>query len=99
MGRRRSRRRRAASSRRPRGVVERVAVLGAEPWGRADVVLDAPYPAAAARGALAAGDVARAAYLAGAADALLAAAADHARTRTQFGRAIGEFQAVAHPLA
>jgi alkylation response protein AidB-like acyl-CoA dehydrogenase len=26
-------------------------------------------------------------------------AAEHARTRKQFGRAIGEFQAVAHPLA
>ncbi len=40
-----------------------------------------------------------AAYLVGAARRVVALAADHARTRTQFGRPIGDFQAVAHPLA
>jgi alkylation response protein AidB-like acyl-CoA dehydrogenase len=44
-------------------------------------------------------DIACAAYLAAAGAALVARAALHARTRRQFGRALGEFQAVAHPLA
>ena len=44
-------------------------------------------------------DIALAAYQAGAGNALLEATSRHAATRTQFGRAIGEFQAVAHPLA
>jgi alkylation response protein AidB-like acyl-CoA dehydrogenase len=43
--------------------------------------------------------MALAAYLSAAGQRLVADAAEHARTRTQFGRAIGEFQAVAHPLA
>jgi alkylation response protein AidB-like acyl-CoA dehydrogenase len=40
-----------------------------------------------------------ASYLIGAASKLLNLAAEHARARVQFGRAIGDFQAVAHPLA
>ncbi|WP_448661606.1 acyl-CoA dehydrogenase family protein [Sphingomonas sp. CJ20] len=44
-------------------------------------------------------DMASAAYVAGAGRFLVDAAAEHARTRRQFGRAIGEFQAVAYPLA
>ena len=44
-------------------------------------------------------DVARAAYLAAAGQRLVDAAAAHARNRVQFGRPIGDFQAVAHPLA
>lgn len=43
--------------------------------------------------------LARAAWMIGAADALLELAASHARDRRQFGRPIGDFQAVAHPLA
>lgn len=43
-------------------------------------------------------DVALAAYLTGAGRRLLDTAAEHARTRVQFGRTIGSFQAVAHPI-
>jgi alkylation response protein AidB-like acyl-CoA dehydrogenase len=43
--------------------------------------------------------LALASYLIGAASKLLDLAAEHARARMQFGRAIGDFQAVAHPLA
>jgi hypothetical protein len=49
--------------------------------------------------ALAIGEMARAAQLAALAARVVEEAAEHARTRRQFGRAIGEFQAVAHPLA
>ncbi len=44
-------------------------------------------------------DIAMAAYLGAAADSLLTRTVEHARTRQQFGRAIGEFQAVSYPLA
>ena len=43
--------------------------------------------------------IALAAQLFGLAEGLVAAAADHANVRRQFGQSIGEFQAVAHPLA
>jgi len=39
------------------------------------------------------------AYLAGAAYQLILRAADYVRVREQFGRTLGDFQAVAHPLA
>jgi alkylation response protein AidB-like acyl-CoA dehydrogenase len=69
---------------RPRGAVEPVDTLGGEPWGRVELERDEDL-----------GDARRAL----AARGLVAATAEHARTRRQFGRAIGEFQAVAHPLA
>jgi len=81
----------------PEAVPEPVATLGAEPWARGALARRGELPGVAA--ALAAADVARAAYLAAAGRRLVADAAEHARTRKQFGRAIGEFQAVAHPLA
>jgi alkylation response protein AidB-like acyl-CoA dehydrogenase len=81
----------------PRGEIEVVETLGGEPWGRADLELGAPLPAGARAWALC--DLALAAYAAAAGGALVSATAAHARTRHQFGRAIGEFQAVAHPLA
>ena len=81
----------------PSGPIEPLATLGGEPWGRVALVRRAPL--GPSDRALALGDVARAAYLAAAGRALLAAAADHARTRKQFGRAIASFQAVSHPLA
>jgi len=77
--------------------VEALAVLDGEPWGRAELEAGEALPGADR--ALALFDLASAAYLAALARRLLEAAADHARTRVQFGRAIGEFQAVAHPLA
>jgi alkylation response protein AidB-like acyl-CoA dehydrogenase len=79
------------------GPVESVATLGGEPWGRVSLARDAELPGAPA--ALAAGRLACAALLAAAGRTVLERAAEHARTRKQFGRAIGEFQAVAHPLA
>ena len=82
---------------RPRGAIERVATLGGEPWGRLELARTAAL--GDARRALALHDTALAAYLAAAANRLVEDTAEHARTRKQFGRAIGEFQAVAHPLA
>jgi hypothetical protein len=82
---------------RPRGAIEPVETLGGEPWGRVELVRSAPL--GDARRALALHDVALAAYLAAAGTRLIEDTAEHARTRKQFGRAIGEFQAVAHPLA
>jgi len=82
---------------RPVGTPAPVATLGGEPWARGALERGAPLSGVDA--ALAASDVARAAYLAAAGRRLVADAAEHARTRRQFGRAIGEFQAVAHPLA
>jgi hypothetical protein len=82
---------------RPAGAMEAVATLGGEPWGRGALVRGPGL--AGLPGALVWADVARAAYLAAAGRRLVDDAAEHARTRKQFGRAIGEFQAVAHPLA
>jgi alkylation response protein AidB-like acyl-CoA dehydrogenase len=52
-----------------------------------------------ARAALSLYDAFLAAYLAAAGRRLIDDASEHARTRVQFGKAIGEFQAVALPLA
>jgi alkylation response protein AidB-like acyl-CoA dehydrogenase len=82
---------------RPRGPIEPVETLGGEPWGRAEVEPVADL--GPAERALAVHDTALAAYLAAAGLRLVADAAAHARARRQFGRPIGEFQAVAHPLA
>jgi alkylation response protein AidB-like acyl-CoA dehydrogenase len=82
---------------RPCSAIEPVETLGGEPWGRALLARSAPL--GDARRALALQDIALAAYLAAAGTRLIEDAAEHARTRKQFGRAIGEFQAVAHPLA
>jgi alkylation response protein AidB-like acyl-CoA dehydrogenase len=82
---------------RPRDGIRPVATLGGEPWGRVELEREADLGDADA--ALGIYDVALAAYLAAAGRRLVEATAEHARTRRQFGRAIGEFQAVAHPLA
>jgi alkylation response protein AidB-like acyl-CoA dehydrogenase len=80
-----------------RGAAIAVETLGGEPWGRVDLELGAPLAAGARAWAL--HDLAIATYAAAAGGALVSATAAHARARQQFGRAIGEFQAVAHPLA
>jgi alkylation response protein AidB-like acyl-CoA dehydrogenase len=80
-----------------RGEVAPEATLGGEPWGRVALELGESLPASAL--AFAVHDVAFAAYTAAAGAALVVCAAEHARTRRQFGRTIGEFQAVSHPLA
>ncbi len=82
---------------RPAGVVEPVETLGGEPWGRAP--LERERDLGDARAALALHDAFLAAYLAAAGLRLIGDASEHARTRVQFGKAIGEFQAVALPLA
>jgi hypothetical protein len=79
------------------GDVEPVATLGGEAWGRVALAKGEELPGAPA--ALAAGRLACAALLAAAGRRALERAAAHASSRKQFGRAIGEFQAVAHPLA
>ena len=81
----------------PVGAVEPVETLGGEPWGRVALErIEDLGPVAAAR---CVHDLSLAAYIAAAARRLVENTAEHARARKQFGRAIGEFQAVAHPLA
>lgn len=86
-----------AWSARPLTSIEPVQTLGGEPWGRGELERGESLPGADRAGANA--ELARAGYLAAAGRRLLDAASEHARTRRQFGKAIGEFQAVAHPLA
>ena len=81
----------------PRGAIEAVATLGGEAGGRTTLVRRTALGAPARAHAL--GNLALAAYLAAAGRRLVDAAAEHARARRQFGRAIASFQAVAHPLA
>lgn len=85
------------------GDLEPVTTLAGEVWGRraerGSAARFDPVASEAGSQALDAGRCVASAVLVGAATSLLDAAAEHARTRRQFGRAIGEFQAVAHPLA
>ena len=79
------------------GPIEAVETLAGEPWGRCTLERDeelTAWPEAATLG-----EIAAAAYLRGAGQRLLDAAVTYAGQRTQFGRAIGDFQATAHPLA
>ena len=80
-----------------RGAIEPVAMLGGEPWGRVALERRASLVDTARAHALA--QIALATYLAAAGRRLVDAAAEHAKARHQFGRAIGTFQAVSHPLA
>ena len=78
------------------GDAQPVETLGDEPWARVRVERDRPLdrvPAAADLFHLAV-----AGYAVGAGRRVVDVAVEHARTRTQFGRRIGSFQAVAHPL-
>jgi len=77
--------------------IEGVETLGGEPWGR--VALTREEALVVRPAARSIHDLVLAAYLAAAGRRLIREAAEYARTRVQFGRAIGEFQAVAHPLA
>lgn len=74
-----------------------VVTLGGETWGRASLKVDAILPNA--ERAFVVGNISCAAYLAAAGWRLLSDTSTHAATRQQFGKALGEFQAVAHPLA
>jgi len=82
---------------RPMGEIEPVRTLGGEPWGRLE--LERKTELAGVERARMLADIARAAYLSAAGQRLVEDASAHARVRVQFGRPIGEFQAVAHPLA
>jgi len=82
---------------RPGGTIAAVETLGGEPWGRCELKREQELPDVGP--AIAFSEIAAAAYLAAAGQRLVDDAADHARTRRQFDRTIGEFQAVAHPLA
>jgi alkylation response protein AidB-like acyl-CoA dehydrogenase len=77
--------------------VERVQTLGGEAWGRATLTIDKPL-ADPGRGFTLC-NLATAAYLTGAAWRLLRATSAHAAIRKQFGKTLGEFQAVTQPLA
>jgi alkylation response protein AidB-like acyl-CoA dehydrogenase len=71
--------------------------LGGQPW--ATVELDISDRLGPYERPLALADLARAAYLAGAAARVVEIAAEYVQHRKQFGRSLGSFQAVAHPLA
>ncbi len=79
------------------GPVEPVETLAGEPWGRCQ--LRRQLDLGASGRALAFANCALAAYLSGAGHALVESAAGYAADRSQFGKPIGEFQAIAHPLA
>ena len=79
------------------GSPEMVTSLGGDPYGR--VKLERTGEVKNAARGLALFDIAVSAYMAAAGDDLVEVTAEHARTRKQFGRTLGEFQAVAHPLA
>jgi alkylation response protein AidB-like acyl-CoA dehydrogenase len=82
---------------RPVGEPVPVETTAGEPWGRVELARMADLGGAGR--AVARGQVALAAYLVGAGRRLLDVAVEYARDRVQFGKSIGSFQAVAHPLA
>lgn len=71
--------------------------VSGEPWARATIRRGDRLPDGA--GFVVAAELGLAAAVLGMARALLDRGAAHARTRVQFGRPIGGFQGVAHPLA
>jgi hypothetical protein len=79
------------------GALTPVTAIGGEPAARVALRRLRALPGAS-RG-LALADIAAAAYLTGAGTQLLDGAAAYAKDRAQFGRPIGDFQAVAFPLA
>lgn len=74
-----------------------VRTLGGEAWGRAELRISADLGGQLR--AFVIGAIARSAYLTGLASRLVTETSEHAATRTQFGKRLGEFQAVSHPLA
>jgi alkylation response protein AidB-like acyl-CoA dehydrogenase len=81
----------------PRGPVKSLETLGGEPWGEVELARERELEGM--ERAVAVFHLSLAAYLAAAGRRLVEAASEHARSRRQFGRPIGDFQAVAHPLA
>ena len=81
----------------PVSAPEPVDTTAGEPWGRAE--LERLRPLGDATTAVALGQTAAAAYLAGAAQNLVEIASQYAKDRVQFNRPIATFQAISHPLA
>jgi alkylation response protein AidB-like acyl-CoA dehydrogenase len=81
----------------PASPIRDLATLGGQPWG--ELELDAADRLGPAAPAISLADVARAAYVAGAAARVVETTAEYVRHRRQFGRSLGEFQAVSHPIA
>ncbi len=73
------------------------ATLGGEPWGRVELLRREALPRGPA--GLVLHRLVQAAQLAALGARLVEDASRHAAVRKQFGRPIGDFQAVAHPLA
>jgi alkylation response protein AidB-like acyl-CoA dehydrogenase len=79
------------------GQLTPVRTLSAEPWAVGSPTRGRQLPESTR--ALTLFDLGVSAYLIGCARRLIDQGAEHARLRTQFGHVIGDFQAVAHPLA
>jgi alkylation response protein AidB-like acyl-CoA dehydrogenase len=79
------------------GEVERVEMLGGEPWGR--VALERERELQPSGRGLLLAQIALSAQLSALGTRLVEDASSHAALRVQFGVPIGDFQAVAHPLA
>ncbi len=78
--------------------LEKVQTLGGEPWARSTLSIKTRNLAGSER-ALLLNHISSAAYLSGAGMQLVKEASDYANIRKQFGKTLGEFQGVAHPLA
>jgi alkylation response protein AidB-like acyl-CoA dehydrogenase len=81
----------------PASPVTPLKTLGGVPWGT--VELDASDRLGLALPAHAIASIATAAYLAGAGQQMVDSTAEYVHHRRQFGRSLGEFQGVSHPLA
>jgi hypothetical protein len=79
------------------GDITPVRTLSGEPWALGGPTRGPLLPESTR--ALILFDLGLSAYLLGCARRLIDQGAEHARVRTQFGHVIGDFQAVAHPLA
>jgi hypothetical protein len=77
--------------------VGNVETLGGDPW--AEVQLRPIADLGDCHRGVAIGEIALAGYLVGSGLKVVEIAADYARERRQFGRSIGEYQAISHPLA
>jgi alkylation response protein AidB-like acyl-CoA dehydrogenase len=81
----------------PASEITPLETMAGQPWG--ELELDTSDRLGAIERPVALADIALAAYLAGSAGRVVEIAADYVKHRRQFGRSLGEFQAVAHPLA
>lgn len=79
------------------GNITSVNTLGGEAWGRVNIKVGAKLTNSAR--ALCLNAISTAAYLTGAGLQLVKESSEYANTRKQFGKTLGEFQGVAHPLA